>query len=58
VSQNASIASVEWQTVSLRKRAIVSQELAWQFCKREYDRETGKRAGIRAEAIHALTCDM
>jgi hypothetical protein len=45
---------VEWQTVSLRKRAIISQEGASQFYRPEYDRETGKRAG----AIHALTSDM
>ena len=38
VSRNASIASVEWQTVSLRKRAIISQEGASQFCRPEYDR--------------------
>jgi hypothetical protein len=58
VSRNASIASVEWQTVSLRKRAIISQEGASQFCRPEYDRETGKRAGVKAGAIHALTSDM
>jgi hypothetical protein len=49
---------VEWQTVSLRKRAIISQEGASQFCRPEYDRETGKRVGVKAGAIHALTSDM
>jgi hypothetical protein len=54
VSRNASIASVEWQTVSLRKRAIISQEGASQFCRPEHDCETGKRAGVKAGAIHAF----
>ena len=57
VSRNASIASVEWQTVSPRKRAIISQEGTSQFYRPEYSRETGKRAGVKAGAIHALTSD-
>ena len=36
----------------------VFQECASQFCRPEYDCENGKRAGVKAGAIHAFTYEM